>query len=58
MESSHLVVFSTSGKCFTKLLAKFNILRGISLSEKLFWTGARGRIPITLIEGGTYHKTF
>ena len=44
MESSHLVIFSTSGKFITK----FNVLRCISLSETLFWTGARGRIPITL----------
>ena len=44
MESSHLVKFSTSGK----FIAKFNVLRCISLSETLFWTGARGRIPITL----------
>ena len=45
MESSHLVVFSTSGKFITK----FNVLRFICLSETLFWTGAKGRIPITLI---------
>ena len=45
MESSHLVIFSTSGKFITK----FNVLRCISLSEILFWTGARGRIPITLM---------
>ena len=45
MESSHFVIFSTSGK----FLTKFNVLRCISLSETLFWTGARGRIPITLI---------
>ena len=38
MESSHLVIFSTSGKFITK----FNVLRCISLSETLFWTGARG----------------
>ena len=44
MESSHLVIFSTSGKFITK----FNVLRCISLSETLFWTGTRGRIPITL----------
>ena len=44
MESSHLFVFSTSGKFITK----FNISRCISLRETLFWTGARGRIPITL----------
>ena len=44
MESSHSVIFSTSGKFITK----FNVLRCISLSETLFWTGARGRIPITL----------
>ena len=44
MESSHLVIFSASGKFITK----FNVLRCISLSEALFWTGARGRIPITL----------
>ena len=44
MESSHLVIFSTSGKFSTK----FNVLRCISLSETLFWTGARGRMPITL----------
>ena len=37
MESSHLVIFSTSGKFITK----FNVLRCISLSETLFWTGAR-----------------
>ena len=44
MESSHLVIFSTSGKFITK----FNVFGYISLSETLFWTGARGRIPITL----------
>ena len=44
MESSHLVIFLTSGKFMTK----FKVLRCISLSETLFWTGARGRIPITL----------
>ena len=44
MESSHLVIFSTSGKFITK----FNVVRWMSLSETLFWTGARGRIPITL----------
>ena len=44
MESSHLVIFSTSGKFITK----FNVLSCIGLSETLFWTGARGRIPITL----------
>ena len=44
MESSHLVIFSTPGnheiQCFTF----------ICLSETLFWTGARGRITITLTE--------
>ena len=40
MESSHLVIFSTSGKFITK----FNIL-----CCTLFWTGARGRIAITLM---------
>ena len=35
MESSHLVIFSTSGKFITK----FNVLGCISLSETLFWTG-------------------
>ena len=44
MESNHLVIFSTSGKFITQ----FNVLRCISLSETLFWTGARGRITITL----------
>ena len=44
MESSHLVIFPTSGKFITK----FNVLRCIILSETLFWTGASGRIPITL----------
>ena len=44
MESSHLVIFSTSGKFITKS----NVLGCISLSETLFWTVARGRIPITL----------
>ena len=44
MESSHLVIFSTSGKFITKL----NVLRCISLSETLFWTRAKGSIPITL----------
>ena len=29
-------------------ITKFNVLCCISLSETLFWTGARGRIPITL----------
>ena len=52
MESSHLVIFSTSGKFITK----FNVLRCISLSETLFWTGARGRIPITLMPRGTVKK--
>ena len=50
MESSHLVIFSTTGKFITK----FNALRCISLSETLFWTGARGRIPITLTGGGVH----
>ena len=44
MKSGHLVVFSTSGKFITK----FNVLRCISLSETLFWTGTRGGVPITL----------
>ena len=44
MESSYLVIFSTSGKFNTK----FNVLCCIRLSDTLFWTGARGRIPITL----------
>ena len=44
MESSHLVIFSTPGKFITK----FNVLRYISLSETIFWTVVRGRIPITL----------
>ena len=44
MESNYLVIFSTSGKFITK----FNVLGRISLSETLIWTGARGRIPITL----------
>ena len=44
MESSHLVIFSTSGKFSTK----FNVLCCMSLSETLFWTGAKGRIPITV----------
>ena len=44
MESSHLVIFSTSGKFITK----FNALRCISLSETLFWKGSRGRIATTL----------
>ena len=44
MESSHFVKFSTSGKFITK----FNVLRYIGVGETLFWTGARGRIPITL----------
>ena len=44
MASSHLVIFSTSGKFITK----FNVLRWIGLSETLSWTGARGRILITL----------
>ena len=43
MESSQLVIFSTSGKFITK----FNVLRCISLSETLFCTWAMGRIPIT-----------
>ena len=49
MESSHLVIFSTSGKFITK----FNVLR---LSETLFWTGARGRIPITLSTDKQRHR--
>ena len=44
MEPRHLVIFSTCGKFITK----FNVLRCINLSETLFWTGVRGRIPITL----------
>ena len=44
MESSHLVIFSTSGNFITG----FNVLRCISLGETLIWTGVRGRIPITL----------
>ena len=44
MESSHLVIFSTSGKFITK----FNVLHFISISETLFLTGASGQIPITL----------
>ena len=52
MESSHLVIFSTSGKFITK----FNVLRCISLSETLFWTGARGRIPITLTTAPTLRE--
>ena len=35
MESSHLVIFSTSGK----FIRKFSVLRCISLSETIFWTG-------------------
>ena len=38
MESSHLVIFSTSGKFVTKC----NVLPSISLSETLFWTGGQG----------------
>ena len=38
MESSQLVIFSTSGKFITK----FNVLRCISLSETLFWTRGQG----------------
>ena len=38
LESSHLVIFSISGKFITK----FNVLHCISLSETLFWTGVRG----------------
>ena len=53
MESSHLVIFSTSGKFITK----FNVLRCISFSETLFWTGARGRIPITLKGAGGSRKS-
>ena len=52
MESSHLVIFSRSGKFITK----FNVLRCISSSETLFWTGARGRIPITLKGGITLYS--
>ena len=44
MESSHLVIFSTSGKFITK----FSVLRCIASGETLFWTGARGQIPVTL----------
>ena len=51
MESSHLVIFSTSGK----FIMKFNVLRFISLSETLFWTGERGRIPITSRKKKTYN---
>ena len=44
MESSHLVILSRSGKFITK----FNVLRCcIIQSETLFWTGVRGRIPVT-----------
>ena len=42
-----MVIFSTSGKFITK----FNVLGCISLSETLFSTGARGRIPVTLTDG-------
>ena len=45
MESSHLVILSTSG---SKFITKFNVLDCISLNGTLFWTGARGRIPITV----------
>ena len=45
-----MVIFSTSGKFITK----FNVLRCISLSETLFWTRARGRIPITLNGHGVH----
>ena len=38
MESSHLVIFSTSGK----FIMKFNVLCCISLSETLFWKGGGG----------------
>ena len=38
MELSHLVIFSTS----CKFITKFNVLRCISLSETLFWTGGWG----------------
>ena len=51
MESSHLVIFSTSGTFITK----FNIMFYIaSVSSKiLFWTGARGLIPGNLTTYGT-----
>ena len=39
-----MVIFATS----VKFITKFNVLRCIRLSETLFWTGARGRIPIHL----------
>ena len=54
MESSYLVIFSTPGKFITK----FNVLRCISLSETLFWTGARGRIPITLVKSSQVNLFF
>ena len=44
MESSHLVIFSTSGKFITK----FNVLRCISFKENTILDRVRGRIPITL----------
>ena len=53
MESSHLVIFSTSGK----FIMKFNVLRCISFSETLFWTGGRGRIPITLNKASAASST-
>ena len=51
MESSHLVIFTTSGKFITK----FIVLWCISLRETLFWTGVRGRIPITLRDQNSQH---
>ena len=44
MESSHLVIFLKSGK----FIMKFNVFRCISLSDTLFWTGAKGSNTNTL----------
>ena len=54
MESSHLVIFSTSGKFITK----FNVLRCISFSETLFWTGARGRVQSPFKDSLPYRSVF
>ena len=52
MESSHLVIFSTSDKFITK----FNVLRCISLSETLFWTGVEYVIDKLRVAGDMKNK--
>ena len=46
MESSHLVIFST----LVNLSQNSMFYDVLASSETLFWTGAKGRIPVTLKE--------